>query len=186
MFLSLSPNLLAQHDDDGGKGLSKVLAVENSPASTDTLYRGGRGNGFASQIIKTDSSEGIPGGISYRGSMGNGFASQSMKTDFSEGIPAGVLYQGGNGRGETVTLALVDLNPCQSIYKWNGNVSTAWGNPINWDCGVVPNIHGKVLIPTGLFRYPVVSSTTEIFSLLVQPGAIIQVQPNVELKINGH
>jgi hypothetical protein len=68
---------------------------------------------------------------------------------------------------------------------WTGNVSTDWHDPLNWECNTVPGVQSNVIIPTIVPRYPVVSANAEVKSLTVLTAASIQIQPGVEMKVNG-
>jgi uncharacterized repeat protein (TIGR01451 family) len=64
---------------------------------------------------------------------------------------------------------------------WTGAVSTAWENPGNWNCGVVPDAQTDVIISkAGTIT---VNSTTAIRSLNVKPGVQFMVGAGVEFKI---
>jgi hypothetical protein len=69
---------------------------------------------------------------------------------------------------------------------WTGNVSTDWHDPLNWECNTVPGVQSNVIIPTLVPRYPIVSANAEVKSLTVLTAASVQVQPGVEMKVNGH
>jgi len=43
---------------------------------------------------------------------------------------------------------------------WNGSTSSDWNDGANWDGGSVPPNGGKVLIPTALTNYPIITSGT--------------------------
>jgi hypothetical protein len=51
------------------------------------------------------------------------------------------------------------INP--PFRTWTGMVSTAWENPLNWDCGGVPTTATDVIIPaaTTTGNYPLVANT---------------------------
>ena len=40
---------------------------------------------------------------------------------------------------------------------WSGNLNTAWNNPSNWKCNVIPDANTDVIIDATAARYPVVS-----------------------------
>jgi hypothetical protein len=68
---------------------------------------------------------------------------------------------------------------------WNGSISNAWNNPANWNSGLVPANTSNVIIPSGLSRYPIVTGSTEVKSLLVQSGASVTINPDIQLKVTG-
>lgn len=58
------------------------------------------------------------------------------------------------------------------INHWTGAVSTAWENPANWNCGVVPDANTDVIINGASV---VLNSTATIRSLTLQGGAAVTV-----------
>jgi hypothetical protein len=55
---------------------------------------------------------------------------------------------------------------------WDGSTSTAWGEPTNWEGGVVPDSASSVLIPTGtLPNLPVLSADVQVTNLNVGTGS---------------
>ena len=69
--------------------------------------------------------------------------------------------------------------------SWTGVVSTAWENPANWSCGVLPDASTDVYISSGRPRYPVVNSIQTIRSLTLNPGAIATVASTFKLIITS-
>lgn len=67
--------------------------------------------------------------------------------------------------------------------NWNGTVSTAWENPVNWDCGTLPDANTDVIIDKD--GEVIISSNVSIKSLTLKPGVIFTVQPGYTLTING-
>ena len=67
---------------------------------------------------------------------------------------------------------------------WSGAVSTAWNVAGNWQCNAVPNTSSNVVIPTGLARYPVISSVEapKITNLTVQSGTSFTIQGELEIR----
>jgi hypothetical protein len=63
---------------------------------------------------------------------------------------------------------------------WLGTVSNAWENPANWGCGFLPDRNTDVIINQGT---PVLSSTTAIRSLLVNPSASLTINPGNNLTV---
>lgn len=68
---------------------------------------------------------------------------------------------------------------------WNGSWSTAWQDTRNWTDGMVPDSSDRVTIPSGVARYPVISSTNAACaSLTIERGASLTVS-NRYLTIGG-
>lgn len=54
---------------------------------------------------------------------------------------------------------------------WEGTVSTAWENPANWSCIVLPDMNTDVIINGGKVNYPVINSNPTVRTLRLNPGA---------------
>ncbi len=63
---------------------------------------------------------------------------------------------------------------------WTGDVNSAWENPANWSCGLVPDEFTDVIIASGTV---IVSANTTIRSLTVRNGASVIVSNGVNLTI---
>ena len=71
-----------------------------------------------------------------------------------------------------------------SSSTWTGAVSTAWENPANWGCGVLPTSTSNVIIDSG---YTVLlSSNASVASLKLRHGAHITVNSGFNLHLLGH
>lgn len=53
---------------------------------------------------------------------------------------------------------------------WEGKVSNAWENPLNWSCNVLPDEYTDVIIESGKPIYPLISSHVIIRTLQMNPG----------------
>ena len=68
---------------------------------------------------------------------------------------------------------------------WNGSWSTDWQDARNWTDGWVPDTADRVTIPSGLARYPLISSTNATCaSLSIESGASLAIS-NRYLTIGG-
>jgi hypothetical protein len=141
-------------------------------------------------ISKLDSS----GNFVWAGVMGGTLADYGN----SVAVAGSNVYVTGSFQGTA------DFDPGDSIYNitsagawdvfaiklsqaiWNGSHSNDWSDALNWASGMVPGKLSDVVIPPGLLTYPTVSNSTEINSLIVQDGAILNVMPNIKLTISGH
>ncbi len=66
------------------------------------------------------------------------------------------------------------------VNKWTGDVSTAWENPLNWSCGVLPDGNTDVEINAGTV---VLNSNGICRTILVRPGASFTVNTPFKLTI---
>ncbi len=78
----------------------------------------------------------------------------------------------------------VVVNAC-TINSWNGSVSTAWENPANWSCGVIPDANTPVDISSPNPNYPVINSMATCKSMNVSTGASVMVNSGFKLDIVG-
>jgi hypothetical protein len=70
--------------------------------------------------------------------------------------------------------------------SWTGAVNSAWNNPLNWSCSLVPDASTDVIIPAGLVNYPVVvSAGATCRKITLKQGATITVGNNIQLTITG-
>lgn len=67
---------------------------------------------------------------------------------------------------------------------WNGSVSNAWEEPLNWSCNVVPNDKTDVIINNGTPFSPQVNSSTSIRSVTTNVGVNLLVKSGVNFLIN--
>lgn len=75
-------------------------------------------------------------------------------------------------------------NTLRFAVQWTGAGDTNWNNPLNWDCGELPDAKTEVIIPESV-NYPVVSSTAFCYSLRLSPGSTVTVSPGFNLTITG-
>jgi hypothetical protein len=66
---------------------------------------------------------------------------------------------------------------------WTGAVSTAWENPANWSCSILPNVNTDVVIPPG--SEVIANTNNTIRSLTVGSGATYTVNPPNNITILG-
>ncbi len=63
---------------------------------------------------------------------------------------------------------------------WNGSVSSAWENPLNWTCNVIPDIFTDVIINSGNV---IVNSMGICRSLTANTGATVTVNPGFKITV---
>jgi hypothetical protein len=189
----------------GVENVNRTTTITMSVLNDDNAFRGGNNDGYATQFFGpaefTDNN-------AFRGGVNDGFAFQyiappeknddnAFRGGFNDGFSAKYiappeanddnLFRGGIGRGETQ----IKFNPtsCNGvpivIRTWNGSVSTAWENPSNWACGIMPIINSEVVIPNGVPNYPIVNYNTEIKKLTLNSDASIIIMPAVNFKLNA-
>ena len=70
------------------------------------------------------------------------------------------------------------------VITWLGTASTAWENPLNWSCNMLPNDKTDVIIDAGTLFTPQVNSNTTIRSVTLNNNAQIQIKTGANLTIN--
>ena len=83
--------------------------------------------------------------------------------------------------GEFITSASVTLG---TAGEWTGTINSDYNNVGNWSCGGVPTGTTDVMIPSGLFNYPVVATNTAIKNLTVAAGGSL-IANEVTIQIAG-
>ena len=137
---------------------------------------------------------GTTAAVTVTGTAGGTFSST---TGLAINATTGLVDLGASTPGTyTVTYTIAASAPCNQYQTttsitvitsgtWTGAISTQWNNTANWQCGVIPTSTTNVIIPAGLFNYPVVTLLSpEIKSLTLQSGSLVTVT-NGTLKING-
>jgi hypothetical protein len=74
--------------------------------------------------------------------------------------------------------------PC-TTNNWTGTVSTAWENPANWSCGVVPDSTMNVTVQAPAVNYPVVNSIAYCKSITTSQGVQVVVSQDKKLFVTG-
>jgi Metallo-peptidase family M12/Reprolysin family propeptide len=67
---------------------------------------------------------------------------------------------------------------------WVGAISTAWENPLNWSCNIVPTDKTDVIITSGTPFVPEVNVSANIHSLTNVPASKLIIKTGVNLTIN--
>jgi len=116
---------------------------------------------------------------------------------FNEGLPNVIVNSldieysemqiraGTYGRGLWESDLITQISP---VMTWNGNMSSDWNDPLNWNPHGVPIFNQDVIIPnvTAPAHFPVVNVTgLACKSLSVQPLSMVTIQENKRLGIKG-
>lgn len=116
----------------------------------------------------------ISNGPNYSGATTSTLQVNNVSTSFS-GYKYRAIVNGANGTEFTLRFKNI----------WTGTSSTDWFNAANWICGIVPDQYTDVLIPSGLSRYPVLTSNTAVRSIRMLKNAPVIINPGVKLDLNG-
>ena len=68
---------------------------------------------------------------------------------------------------------------------WGGTVSTAWENPANWPCGLVPDANTDVIVKAGAPNFPIINSNAVCHSLSATRNTSIMIKSGFKLLIIG-
>jgi hypothetical protein len=68
---------------------------------------------------------------------------------------------------------------------WLGTISKAWENPLNWNCGSIPDDKTDVLINTGTPFSPELNTITNIKSIRLFSATDLQIKPGANLGIKN-
>lgn len=81
----------------------------------------------------------------------------------------------------------LDEYSTDNTLTWNGSVSTSWTSVENWTPNAGPSANKNIIIPdASTTTYsPVLPSTTEISTLTINSGAILNSIPLAQLTVNG-
>ena len=91
-------------------------------------------------------------------------------------------YTGTYGGGWAVD----DINITGTTHTWTGSASTDWNTASNWSPTTVPVTSTKVLIPTGLVNYPVISTSgSQCANLQISSGGSVTITPTGSLTVSG-
>ncbi len=90
-----------------------------------------------------------------------------------------------NAVGQKATV-MKHAGAAPATIKWDGSSSTSWSTASNWSTNTVPTTSDNITIPSGLSRYPEVSSgTASCKNLTIQASAGLSVKNSGKLVIAG-
>lgn len=108
-------------------------------------------------------------------------------TDYTSDTTNVVFNQSFPVRGVDVFFAKISSDFCINcdIATWTGAVSSAWNNPQNWLCNVVPIASTPVTIPAGTNYSAIITSgqSFSVWSLDIQPAATMTVQAGATFNV---
>lgn len=125
--------------------------------------------------------------ITLKASWGGNYAwSNAATTRTITVTPAEGLtnYQVVDAQGCLKDSFAVYANICSGgINTWVGNVSSAWENPANWSCGMVPDVNSEVMINPGTPHAPTINSMVVIKTITIKTGASVTVTAGFKLDV---
>ena len=73
----------------------------------------------------------------------------------------------------------------KNISIWAGQVSTAWEDPANWSCGILPDENTDVIVKEGAPNYPVINSNAICRSISATVNTSILIKTGFTLLVAG-
>ena len=68
---------------------------------------------------------------------------------------------------------------------WNGSTSSAWENPLNWNCGSIPDANTNVIIESGVKYLPTIFNTTSCRSIQLNKNTTATIMAGIQLILTG-
>lgn len=68
---------------------------------------------------------------------------------------------------------------------WTGKADSAWENPTNWNCQIIPDNNTDVIIPTSSINFPVVNSNGNCRSIFIAQNATLTITTGFQLDALG-
>ncbi len=90
------------------------------------------------------------------------------------------------GQVEDYSVIFPGPEPACNFNYWTGATDVAWENPLNWSCGIIPNITTNVIIGSGKSNYPEINSMAFCKSLFNTSGTSVNVNSGFKLEIVGN
>jgi hypothetical protein len=95
-----------------------------------------------------------------------------------------IMLRGVSAYGNNLYLDNIDIYDA-GITVWNGSISSAWNNPLNWTPNGVPNELQTVAIPPGMQHNPTINVTgMKCKKLTINSGAIVTVGSSSEIAVS--
>ncbi|MCX6266893.1 MAG: choice-of-anchor J domain-containing protein, partial [Bacteroidetes bacterium] len=104
-------------------------------------------------------------------------------------VASGITFFGFHGYSTAGTgfLCVDDIAIDEAFIYWNGNNSSAWGDPANWFPQVIPNGFQNVIISSGTPNNPAIDyQGPECKNLTIEPGAMLSIIPGGEITVKGN
>ena len=156
--------------------------LQSDTLTLPTILCPGSNTGFNAQHSGTSYQWKVDDSTGYVTVTDNSIYSGSNTTFLTLTQPPGSFY----GNKYQCTITTGDGTFLSQVYllrfqnTWTGSVSSAWENPANWSCGVVPEANTDVIVNSGSI---IVGANTTIRSLTLNPGVTFTIQPGVVLTI---
>ncbi|MBP6871544.1 MAG: hypothetical protein KBC43_06030 [Bacteroidales bacterium] len=126
----------------------------------------------------------------YQVSNANNTSYEMVEVDLSTytGQTIEISFVGGTGAGGTDKgICIDDVKIASYTNVWTGAASASWGDPANWDSGLVPGTNDRIVIPSNPVssRFPVIGNgvSATCYNLVLQSGATIDVEDGGTLNV---
>jgi len=165
----------------GSNALNQKNGTTNiCPGTISSFIMTQQGYGYYYQweVDKGSGYESIADNQVYSGANANTLFLKSPAADY-DGYKYRCIASGPSGViiGQPQTLRIV--------LTWQGTAGSAWENPSNWSCGIVPDENSNIVIPAGVTNMPVLNSNVTVRSITVEAGATLIVGTGYKLELKG-
>jgi hypothetical protein len=79
-----------------------------------------------------------------------------------------------------------DTTTLQFTAYWNGQISNAWENPLNWNCNVIPDANTDVVINATVPNMPVVNNSNRCRSIRLNKNTQLNILVGVQFLLTGN
>ena len=158
-YPSQSTYIIYTYDADGNRIQANIAASQICSGNNASFFSGiANGNVYQWQVNQGTGYNNISDGPIYSGVNTNTIVLNNPPTSWYGYIyRCMVTTNTGTMYGNVDTLKFYAY--------WSGNVNTAWNNPSNWKCNVVPDENTDVIIDAIAVRFPIVGNNASCRSL---------------------
>jgi hypothetical protein len=129
----------------------------------------------------------------WQQNTGSGFLNLSNNAQFSGISTKNLLIQQPptNWYGNTFRCLIdgatySDTTTLQFTAYWNGQISNAWENPLNWNCNILPDANTDVVINATVPNMPVVNNNTRCRSVRLNKNTQLNMLVGVQFLLTGN
>ena len=156
----------------------KIYTIQNTGSSALTVSGIASGGNNAADFVV--------GGIALPAKIaaGNSATFNITFTPITSGTKTATVTINSNDCDEGAYTFALQGSSCATPV-WTGTVSTAWINPGNWSCGVVPSSASDVIIAAA-GNQPILTSNVSIHTLTLNAGTTMTVPTGLNLTVSNY
>lgn len=164
-------SLCKDYTDLGG-----VPCVATScPGGTSVIISNTRGNTYQWQLNTGNGFSNISDNSSYNGTQTINLTVMNTPT----------AWYGYQYRCMVDGINISDTSVLKFTTYWNGSSSTAWENPSNWNCAILPDANTDVIINKGVKYFPIINTSTSCRSIQLNKETMATVMIGIQLLLTG-